>query len=164
MSAGSPGSVTRFLLTDVLSSPPQSGCSVAGSARTGRLWTARTWGTMHRDGSSSSHGSRLGRDRGRARSEIVFLEHYLPDIPICTDYYSHSYEEWSIWSVDWVGGGLPCVWCSRAGKQEFNDPRSEMFCFGTARLAKRFSALSTRRRCRTTARRDDDSRRRRSSS
>ena len=33
------------------------------------------------------------------------------------------------------------MWCSRARKQEFNDPRSEMFRFGTARLAKRFSAL-----------------------
>jgi hypothetical protein len=70
--------------------------------------------------------------------KIVSLEHCLPDIPICSDYYSHSYEEWSIWSVDWVGGGPPCVWCSRAGKQEFNDHRSGMFCFGTA---KRFSAL-----------------------
>ena len=73
--------------------------------------------------------------------KIKFLNKVLPGVRICVDYYSHEYEHWPVWSVDWVGGGPPCVWCSRAGKQEFNDPRSEMFCFGTARLAKRFSAL-----------------------
>ena len=73
--------------------------------------------------------------------KIKFLSKVLPGVRICVDYYSHEYENWPVWSVDWAGGGPPCVWCSRAGKQEFDDPRSEMFCFGTARLAKRFSAL-----------------------
>ena len=50
--------------------------------------------------------------------KILFLGEVLPGVQICDDYYSHSYEYWPVWSVDWVGGGPPCVWCSRAGKQE----------------------------------------------
>ena len=73
--------------------------------------------------------------------KIAFLEHYLPGVLICSNYHSRSYEEWPIWTVGWVGGGPPCVWCSRAGKQESNDPRSGMFCFGIAKLAKRSSVL-----------------------
>ena len=68
--------------------------------------------------------------------KIKFLDEVLPGVPVCTDYYSHEYENWPLWSVDWVGGGPPCVWCSSAGKQELGDWCSEMFRFGTARLAR----------------------------
>ena len=73
--------------------------------------------------------------------KIKFLSKVLPGVRICVDYYSHEYDNWPVWSVDWVGGGPPCVWCSSAGKQELSDWRSEMFRLGAARLAERFSAL-----------------------
>ena len=75
--------------------------------------------------------------------KLKFCEALLPGVPVCRDFYGArgilpTWEElvdlvfgeasdrqpsWVKWrevllgQVDWIGGGPPCVWCSRAGKQ-----------------------------------------------
>ena len=82
--------------------------------------------------------------------KIKFLNKVLPGVRICADYYSHEYDNWPAWSVDWVGGGPPCVWCSSAGKQELSDWRSEIFRLGLGDSTFSETFLGTSGRCRTT--------------
>ena len=42
--------------------------------------------------------------------------------------------------MDWVGGGAPCAWCSKAGGQSADDSRSIMIRFGAAEVADHYAA------------------------
>ena len=49
-------------------------------------------------------------------------------------FYARTWAEGGL-DADWVGGGPPCAWSSKAGAQREDDNRSKVFTQGTAKLA-----------------------------
>ena len=62
-----------------------------------------------------------------------------PQLVIYRDFYAKEWKQ-DLRSLDWVGGGPPCVWCSKAGGQSADDSRSVMIRFGAAEVADHFNA------------------------
>ena len=62
-----------------------------------------------------------------------------PQLVIYRDFYAKEWKQ-DLRTLDWVGGGPPCVWCSKAGGQSSDDSRSIMIRFGAAEVADHFEA------------------------
>ena len=62
-----------------------------------------------------------------------------PQLVSYRDFYANEWKQ-DRRTLDWVGGGPPCVWCSKAGGQSADDSRSIMTRFGAAEVADHFEA------------------------
>lgn len=98
----------------------------AGGARGGRLKLSRAL--------SSYSDCPVKGSIEYNEQQVKFEQRMARELIVHRDFYAQTWAEDEL-DADWVGGGPPCVWSSKAGAQREDDERSQMFTHGTAEVA-----------------------------